>query len=85
MEYLTQLKQHLCPGTAYRRAELAQWSKHVDQHIKMLIEEGVLTQLESGLYYCPKESLFGMVPIRNTLVNCFRMPPEGLTENTNRL
>ena len=66
MKCLTQLKQHLCPGTAYRRAELAQWSKRVDQHIKVLIEEGVLTQLESDLYYCPKKSLFGMVPISAT-------------------
>jgi len=62
MKRLELLKRHLQPGTVYRRADLAQWSKSVDRHAKELVETGVLSKLQNGLYYCPKKSLFGMVP-----------------------
>lgn len=62
MKRLEQLKKHLKPGTVYRRADLAKWSKSVDRHARELVEEGVLKKLQNGLYYCPKHSLFGTVP-----------------------
>ena len=62
MKRLELLKRHLQPGTVYRRADLAQWSKSVDRHAKELVEAGVLSKLQNGLYYCPKKSRFGMVP-----------------------
>ncbi len=62
MKRLELLKRHLRPGTVYRRADLAQWSKSVDRHTKELVEAGVLSKLKNGLYYCPKKSLFGVVP-----------------------
>lgn len=62
MKRLAQLKRHLRPGTVYRRADLAQWSKSVDRHAQELVNEGFLTKLQNGLYYHPKESVFGKVP-----------------------
>jgi hypothetical protein len=66
MKRLELLKRHLRPGTVYRRSDLAQWSKSVDRHAKALVEEGVLTKLQNGLYYYPKESQFGAVPAGET-------------------
>lgn len=62
MAKLTQLKKHLRPGRVYRRAELAQWSNAVDRHLKELVSDGTLTKLAGGLYYCPKETVFGKAP-----------------------
>ena len=62
MKRLDQLKKHLRPGQVYRRADLAQWSKSVDRHIRQLVEEGVLQKIRNGLYYCPRFSVFGQVP-----------------------
>ena len=53
---LDNLKKHLKPGTAYRRADLARWSTSVDRHIKQLVESGVLKKLSGGLYKAPKIS-----------------------------
>ncbi len=64
MKRLEQLKRHLRPGTVYRRSDLAQWSKSVDRHARELVNEGFLTKLQNGLYYHPKESVFGKVPAR---------------------
>jgi len=62
MKRLEQLKRHLRPGRVYRRAELAQWSKSVDRHVRELVDAGVLQKLRNGLYYYPKPSIFGQVP-----------------------
>ena len=62
MTKLEQLKRHLKPGQAYRRAELARWSTSVDRHIKQLVESGVLKKLSGGLYAYPKETAFGPAP-----------------------
>jgi hypothetical protein len=62
MTKLDDLKTHLKPGQAYRRAELAQWSTSVDRHIKQLVESGVLKKLSGGLYAYPKETAFGPAP-----------------------
>src|SRR2546421_13077861 len=62
MTKLEQLKRHLKPGQAYRRAELARWSTSVDRHIKQLVESGVLKKLSGGLYAYAKETAFGPAP-----------------------
>jgi len=62
MSRLEQLKRNLKPGDAYRRSDLAKWSKSVDRHASELVAKGVLKKLQNGLYYYPKESAFGKVP-----------------------
>lgn len=62
MTKLEELKTHLKPGQAYRRADLIRWSTSVDRHIKQLVEGGVLKKLSGGLYVYPKETAFGPAP-----------------------
>jgi hypothetical protein len=62
MTKLEQLKSHLKPGHAYRRADLARWSTSVDRHLKQLVESGTLKKLSGGLYSYPKETAFGPAP-----------------------
>ena len=62
MNAVNKLKRHLRPGQVYRRADLLPWSNAVDRHLKQLIEEGTLTKLSGGLYYCPKRTTFGPAP-----------------------
>jgi hypothetical protein len=53
------LKRHLRPGRVYRRQDLAQWSNAVDRHLNLLLDDGTLTKLSGGLYFCPKQTSFG--------------------------
>lgn len=62
MSKLEELKRHLKPGHAYRRADLARWSTSVDRHLKQLVEQGTLKKLSGGLYAYPKETVFGPAP-----------------------
>lgn len=62
MRKLEQLKRHLKPGHAYRRADLARWSTSVDRHLKQLVESGTLKKLSGGLYAYPKDTAFGPAP-----------------------
>lgn len=62
MSKLQEIKRHLRPGQVYRREDLAKWSNAVDRHLKQLQEEGKLTKLSGGLYYCPKKTVFGCAP-----------------------
>ena len=72
MKRLEQLKKQLRPGQLYRRADLAKWSKSVDRHARALVDSGDLQKLQNGLYYCPRNSVFGVVPASETqLVKAF--------------
>lgn len=72
MAKLHWVKQHLEPGQVYRRSDLEQWSNAVDRHLKQLQEDGTLTKLSNGLYYCPKETAFGDAPAEDErLVSAF--------------
>ncbi len=72
MSQLHLLKRHLKQGQVYRRTELANWSKSVDRHLDELVQEGTLQKLSQGLYYFPKESVFGKTPPdENVLVQSF--------------
>lgn len=56
------LKSHLRPGQLYRRMDLEKWSRSVDRDLAQLVNEGVLVKLRQGLYECPKQSRFGLLP-----------------------
>lgn len=72
MSGLKNVKKHLRPGRIYRRAELTRWSCAVDRHLQQLQEEGSLTKLSGGLYYCPRKTTFGTAPADDkTLVKAF--------------
>jgi hypothetical protein len=62
MKRLDKLKKHLEPGKVYRRNDLVKWSKSVDRHLHVLVQEGTLQKLSQGVYYYPKESVFGKTP-----------------------
>src|ERR1700712_442538 len=72
MSKLNELKKHLRPGQVYRRTELAEWSKSVDRHLEQLLQDGTLQKLSQGMYYVPKETVFGKAPPEDaTLVRSF--------------
>lgn len=72
MSALEQLKMHLQKGQVYRRNDLVKWSRSVDRHLHALLEEGVLQKLSQGVYYYPKNSVFGQTPPEEeTLVRSF--------------
>jgi hypothetical protein len=62
MKKLDTLRKQLKPGKVYRRADLAQWSNAVDRHLAQLVKEGSLNKLAPGLYYVPKQTVFGAAP-----------------------
>lgn len=59
---LDELKKNLQSGCVYRRKDLMVWSKAVDRHLKLLLEDGTLKKLSGGLYLCPKQTVFGAAP-----------------------
>ena len=72
MSKLNELKKYLKPGQVYRRTELAEWSKSVDRHLEQLLQDGTLQKLSQGMYYVPKETVFGKAPPEDaTLVRSF--------------
>ena len=62
MKQLDVLKQKLKPGHVYRRAYLQLWSNAVDRHLHLLVEQGEMEKLSGGLYYVPKQTVFGKTP-----------------------
>ena len=62
MNSLQTVKSYLQPGMVYRRADVSKWSNAVDRHLKQLQKERYLVKLASGLYFCPKETVFGYPP-----------------------
>jgi len=59
---LDDLKKHLEKGKVYRRGDLAKWSKSVDRHLDLLVEDGTLQKLSQGLYHVPEQTAFGETP-----------------------
>ncbi|WP_316747605.1 DUF6088 family protein [Pedobacter gandavensis] len=56
------LKNHLKPGTIFRRSDLKQWSKSVDRELAELFKEGTLQKVAPGIYHYPKTNAFGKEP-----------------------
>ena len=62
MTSLQEIRVQLNPGKVYRRSDIEKWSNAVDRHLSQLQKEKALFKLSGGMYYCPKESPFGLVP-----------------------
>jgi hypothetical protein len=62
MKQFEALKKQLKPGEVYRRADLLEWTSAVDRHLQQLVREGTLEKLSVGLYYAPRQSVFGKTP-----------------------
>ncbi len=72
MSKLKELKRHLKRGRVYRRADLEKWSTSVDRHLHALVMDGTLEKLSTGVYYYPKETVFGKAPAdERELVSAF--------------
>ncbi len=72
MSRLDHLKKHLKRGEVYRRTDLTKWSNAVDRHLDMLVQDGTFQKLSQGMYYYPKETVFGKTPPdENVLVRSF--------------
>ncbi len=84
MAQLNTLKKHLQPGQVYRRSELAQWSNAVDRHLATLVHEGDLQKVSPGVYYYPKQSVFGkMPPEESRLIQSFLKDDQFLVTSPN--
>ena len=62
MAQVNELKRHLRRGGVYRRDDLTKWSRSVDRHLDVLMQDGTLQKLAPGLYYYPKHTAFGVTP-----------------------
>ncbi len=56
------LSRRLRVGGVYRREDLATTSNAVDRHLRQLQASGRLKKLSQGLYYVPRQSVFGELP-----------------------
>jgi hypothetical protein len=66
MKKLDELKYQLKQGQVYRRIDMEHLSKSPDRHLAALVKEGTLQKLSPGLYYYPKETVFGKTPPEET-------------------
>lgn len=57
-----QIAQMLQAGKVYRREDFTTVSKAVDRHLQQLVGRGTLKRIAQGMYYAPKQSVFGDVP-----------------------
>ena len=72
MEAVEKLRRKLKEGVVYRRGDLTNLSSSVDRHLNELVKDGTLQKLSQGLFYYPKQSVFGKTPPdEKTLVRCF--------------
>jgi hypothetical protein len=66
MKKLDEIKDQLKRGQVYRRTDMEHLSKSPDRHLAALVKEGTLQKLSPGLYYYPKETVFGKTPPEET-------------------
>jgi hypothetical protein len=79
-----ELKKHLKAGRVYRRGDLTQWSNAIDRHLNELVKSGFIEKLSAGLYYVPKQTVFGSVPPDDeTLVRTFLKEDDFLITSPN--
>lgn len=84
MDTLQKLKRHLRRGSVYRRSDLERWSSSVDRHLKQLLNDGTLQKMSQGVYYYPKETVFGTAPPdESALVRSFLKDNEFLITSPN--
>ena len=56
------LDRHVRAGKVYRREDLLPYSTSVDRELQRLVAAGKLRKLAQGLYFKPKNNVFGEVP-----------------------
>ena len=84
MDTLQKLKGYLRRGRVYRRSDLERWSSSVDRHLKQLLNDGTLQKMSQGVYYYPKETVFGVAPPdESALVRSFLKDDEFLITSPN--
>ncbi len=84
MRALEKVKSQLKPGQVYRRADLEKLSRSVDRDIASLVHEGALVKVGSGLYQCPQQSRFGLLPAStDNLISSFLKDDEYLLTSPN--
>ncbi|AAO90539.2 hypothetical protein [Coxiella burnetii] len=57
------LAHHLKPGHAYRRGSLVSHSTTIDRDLLRLVQKGLLEKVDAGLYYRPRASRYGGLPL----------------------
>lgn len=62
MTQLETFQKKLKSGKVYRRSDLEQFSNAVDRHTQLLVKMGALIKVAPGLYYAPKNSVYGKLP-----------------------
>lgn len=62
MKAVDQLRKQLKEGEVYRRDDLVNLSSSVDRHLSDLVTDGTLQKLSQGLFYYPKQTVFGKTP-----------------------
>ncbi|TDX00274.1 hypothetical protein [Dinghuibacter silviterrae] len=62
MGAVDKLRKKLKEGEVYRRSDLATWSSSVDRDLNDLVTEGALQKLSQGLFYYPRQTVFGKTP-----------------------
>jgi hypothetical protein len=78
------LKAKLKQGETYRREDLVNFSTSIDRHLAELIGDGFLQRLSQGLFYYPKQSVFGQAPPdENKLVRTFLKDDDFLLTSPN--
>lgn len=65
MSVLQTIKSKLSQGHVYRRSDIERYSNAVDRHLKQLQRDKTLIKLSGGMYYYPKQTVFGFTPARD--------------------
>ena len=56
------LRQDIKQGEVYRRSDLEYYTTAIDRSLAQLTKDGTFVILNHGLYYKPKQSIFGAFP-----------------------
>ena len=86
MERIEQLKNHMRPGRAYRRAELLRlpFSSSLDRDLRSLVAAGEVEKAGGGLYFRPRTSRYGPLPAeQNDLLKSFLKSDDFLVMSLN--
>lgn len=67
-----QLYANLTAGKVYRRSQLLSFSNALDRDLDVLVKQGLLEKVSSGMYYKPNQSQYGVLPpSKDDLVKTF--------------
>lgn len=62
MSALQEFRDHLRPGSVYRRSDLMKLSSTADRYLNLLQKDNTVLKLSGGMYYLPKSTSFGNAP-----------------------